>query len=165
MAVLPSLSQTLLRIKSASHVLSASNMRSQSPSSPSASWYAAATAYHPLPHDPSIALHIRDRHYTVSSSAFPALKKSARALWTSPMITARSPPPLHSNTTSEVRGNLPHSGNACHLILSPGIQVPPLAACRASQICPSGYYHLHRSGVPPLSPKEAATPCIFFVMP
>ncbi|KAG0723003.1 hypothetical protein GWK47_005767 [Chionoecetes opilio] len=30
-------------------------------SSPSASWYAAATAYHPLPQDPSIAPHVRDR--------------------------------------------------------------------------------------------------------
>ncbi|KAG0726499.1 hypothetical protein GWK47_004310 [Chionoecetes opilio] len=62
MAVLPSLSQPLLKIKSASHTLSRQQHEATvALSSPSASWYAAATAYYPLPHDPSIAPHIRDR--------------------------------------------------------------------------------------------------------
>ncbi|KAG0726792.1 hypothetical protein GWK47_004182 [Chionoecetes opilio] len=61
-AVLPSLSQTLLKIKSASHALSRQQHEATvALSSPSASWYAAATAYHPLPQDPSIAPHVRDR--------------------------------------------------------------------------------------------------------
>ncbi|KAG0713577.1 hypothetical protein GWK47_015910 [Chionoecetes opilio] len=61
-AVLPSLSQTLLQIKSASHALSRQQHEATvALSSPSASWYAAATAYHPLPQDPSIPPHVRDR--------------------------------------------------------------------------------------------------------
>ncbi|KAG0693070.1 hypothetical protein GWK47_027659 [Chionoecetes opilio] len=99
-AVLPSLSQTLLKIKSASHALSRQQHEATvALSSPSASWYAAATAYPPFPKNhPSP--HTYGTVYTVFASAFPALKKSARVLWTSPVITARSPPPLHSNTTS-----------------------------------------------------------------
>ncbi|KAG0719567.1 hypothetical protein GWK47_050197 [Chionoecetes opilio] len=61
-AVLPSLSQTLLKIKSASHALSRQQHEATvALSSPSASWYAAATAYHPLPQDPSIPPLVRDR--------------------------------------------------------------------------------------------------------
>ncbi|KAG0730005.1 Ribonuclease HI [Chionoecetes opilio] len=61
-AVLPSLSQTLLKIKSASHALSRQQHEATvALSSPSPSWYAAATAYHPLPQDTSIPPHVRDR--------------------------------------------------------------------------------------------------------
>ncbi|KAG0703356.1 hypothetical protein GWK47_024867 [Chionoecetes opilio] len=61
-AVLPSLSQTLLKIKSASHALSRQQHEATvALSSLSASWYAAATAYHPLPQDPSIDPHVRDQ--------------------------------------------------------------------------------------------------------
>ncbi|KAG0720660.1 hypothetical protein GWK47_006634 [Chionoecetes opilio] len=61
-AALPSFSQTLLKIKSASHALSHQQHEATvALSSPSVSWYTAATAYHPLLQDPSIAPHVRDR--------------------------------------------------------------------------------------------------------
>ncbi|KAG0720302.1 hypothetical protein GWK47_048812 [Chionoecetes opilio] len=100
-AVLPNLSQTLLKIKSASHALSRQQHEATvALSSPSASWYPCCNSLPPTSPRPILSPHTYGTDYTVSPSVFPVFRKSARALWTSPVILPGPPPPLHSNTTS-----------------------------------------------------------------
>ncbi|KAG0726596.1 hypothetical protein GWK47_036219 [Chionoecetes opilio] len=146
-AVLPSFSQTLIRINSASHALSRQQHEAKvALSSPSASLYAAATAYHPLPQDHPSPTHTRPT--TPSPSLLSLLSRNPPVRCGYHLRSMPGHLPLWTMTLPpEVRGNLPPQGTPATLSAAHTSRCRR-RCCPGSQICPSGYSHLHRSRVP-----------------